>query len=193
MTIHTLFPSFAKVAYHSAYAPHTQTIPTAQWLATPNVGGAGAYPQWDTGTIDAKAMWDAYVALLQNVLPDTVTVDDILIYNMPEETSDPQPVAALSYGVPGLDTGNGTPAAEATFSFRSTDFGLFKLVLLDITPSENFVPLKYPALSLANRNLIDFIMDEDNAISARDNTRPFQFINCTYGINDALHRKYFFG
>ena len=52
----SLSPASVEIDYHSAYAPHTMTIPTLEWFPTSITGNLGSFSNWAAGTRDAEDM-----------------------------------------------------------------------------------------------------------------------------------------
>lgn len=190
MTQYSLFPSHVQIRYHNDRAPHVMTIPTTQWLESPNVGGAGAYSQWDSGTIDALAMITDFVELLGAIFPVETTFDDFTIYNWPTEDGPPQPVTGFTLGISGETGGSYVPATQSTWSFRTTGFHPFKLVLLDVEAPSAFTPQRQTDFSADQLAVITFLASQDHAFAGRDGNRPAQFIQATYTLNEKLRKAY---
>lgn len=189
MTQYGLFPSFGKLNYHSDFGNHTMTIPFLQWASTPNVNGAGSLPQWDTGTVDVHTMMLAYVDLLADLMPTTITFDDYIVYNYESEDAVPDPVAGKVLGIAGTLVGNSVRASSVTFNMRTTGFNPFKVVLLDTIPEADFIDTLPGDFSAAHLALVGFLTGNDHGIAGRDGNQPYQAISITYNINDRLKRR----
>jgi hypothetical protein len=184
-----LFPSFVKLFYHSAYAPHVQTIPTKQWY--PGIAGLGFFNNWFELPVDASDMIDAFVAKEKVVMPPGTTFDYWEIWNYPDPDSLPQPVQTGTLGVVGTSAGTGwSKAVEQTFLMRTTGFGLAKLVLLDV-PTDNFFGKVAAAdFTTPYNDLVNIFMDENWAWSGRDNNRASIVKQATITLNEKLRRSY---
>jgi hypothetical protein len=90
-------------------------------------------------------------------------------------------------------TGGATiPAAQATFNFKTTNFGAFKLVMLDAQVSSTFQPLE-ALVSPADDDEIalrDYVVDPAWAFSGRDGFRPQLLKRVTYTLNEKLRKSY---
>jgi len=190
MTEFSLAPAFVVINYRSFKGLHKQTIPVNNWLDTPNVGGSGAFPQWDAGTIDADTMIDGLVTLMRPVLPTTTTILDYVIYTKADDDAIPTPVAQGPIASAGTSVLDPVAAAQATYVFRTADFHLFKFILLDIAPPDDFQSLTFADLSADNIALVNYLRSMDNAWAGRDGSRPSQLIRLNYTLNDKLQAAY---
>jgi hypothetical protein len=189
MTRYGLYPAFIKVNYHSLFGNHTMTIPTLPWSDTPNVGGAGSLPQWDSGMIDVYDMMSTYVDLLGDIMPDTIMFDDFIVFKYDDPDGLPHPVAGKALGIPGLLSEDSVRAASATLNFRTTSFHPFKVVLLDTVPAADFRDTLPADFSVGQQALVDFLLGNDHGIAGRDGNQPYQAISITYNINDKLKQQ----
>jgi len=189
MTANGLFPSFVKMFYHSAFAAHVRTIPTRAWY--PGIAGNGFYNNWFELPVDASDMIDALVAVEKVLHPPTTIFDYWEIWNYPDPDALPQPVQTGSLAVVGTSAGTGwSEAVEQTFMLRTTGFGIFKYVLLDV-PTDNFFGKVAPAsFTTPYNNLMAKLTDENWAWSGRDNFRPSIVKQATITLNEKLRRSY---
>lgn len=177
-------PSFFKLNYHSNAGPHTMEVPTLQW----NVGGT--FDTWNAGTVNDDDMIEEYVNALLPFFGADTEFDNWTIFNVPTVDADPQPVesAGLTGFVGSSATPGWTTAVQLTFSVRTTNFGLFKTVMLDCASGNSFAPST--ALGGAAATFFGVISDIDNGFSGRDNGRPNVFIKQTKTLNEKLRRSY---
>jgi hypothetical protein len=190
MANNSLYPAFGVVNYRTFKALHKQTLPLLNWFPTPNVGEAGAISQWDAGTIDAFDMIHDLYEFAADVVPNTTTFLDFVIYTMDTPTSVPQPVASKALGITGTLTGDPVAASQATMLFRTTLFGLYKFVLLDIQPPPDFQDVFFADFSAENLAISDYLTDVDNGFSGRDGGRPATPLKISYTLNDGLQKTY---
>ena len=189
MTQYTLYPAFVKVNYHSPFGTHVMTVPLVEWSDTPNVGGAGSVPQWDSGMIDLDDMMGTFIDLVGDIMPDSIMFDDYVVFKYDDPDELPHPVAGKALGIPGLDAGVAVRAASGTFNFRTTAFHPFKLVLLDITPPADFADDLPGGFNAGQIALINFLTGNDHGIAGRDGKQPLSCISVTYNINDRLKKR----
>jgi len=189
MTQYGLYPAFIKVNYHSPFGNHTMTIPTLSWSDTPNVGGAGSLPQWDSGMIDVDDMMTTYVDLLGDIMSDSIMFDDYVVFVYDDPDGLPHPVAGKALGIPGVLTDDAVRACSGTLNMRTTGFNPFKVVLLDAVPSVNFQDILPGSFTAGQTALINFLLGNDHGLAGRDGNQPYQAISITYNINDKLKRR----
>lgn len=189
MTAFSLFPSYVQIEYQSAFGLHLMTRPTKQWQES--AGPAGEFETWVSGTIDADDMINALCDVLAVVAPSTTTFTQYVIYNFPDEESDPQPVASNTLGVVGLEATPGwTKAVEQTFTFRTEAFHIAKLILLDANTDNNFDRVPFSSFSSAYQDIFFELANTTNAWSGRDNARITQAIQASATLNEKLRREY---
>lgn len=187
----SLYPSCVRINYHSAYAPHSQLIPTLQWNDAVSSGGTGTFDTHAGGPIDADTMINALAAVLAGILPDTASFDSYIIYNVDNTTEQLIPQVSKPMVIAGLDTTPGwDKATQVTMNWRTLDVSLFKIVLLDCATNNSFdKTLALPGSGV----LFDadaLVTDVDNGWAGRDNTKPASFISQTVTLNEALRKRY---
>lgn len=192
MTEYGLQPSYIKFDYSSSYAPHSQTLPTLQWIVTSITGGMGSYENWVGTPVDAEAMIDAYVAAAKELFPTTTSYDLATIYNYDSGAGIFIPVATKALAVAGT-AGVASPnkAFSLTLNMRTTGGHTLKNVFLDYVVG---------AIELNKLSPLDFSADMNGVVAVlkstawawagRDNTRPNAPISATYDLNDALQKQY---
>ena len=139
MTTHDLSPAFVVVDYVSPYAAHKMTIPTRAWTAG-GAHGFGTYEAWDTSTVEADDMINAFIDDLAKLFDGGVRFPQVTIFTKADAVSPAIPRALV---VPTTTVGiDGTPgwtvAVQFDFTFFDTAFNAAKLVLLDAASNNNF-------------------------------------------------------
>jgi hypothetical protein len=192
MTEYGLQPSYIRVDYHSAYGPHSHTLPTLQWLPTSITGAMGSYVGWGSVPLDAEDMIDGLIALAKTQLPPSSEYDVATVFNYDSGAERFVPVATKSLAVAGTSgTGSPNKAVSFTMNLRTTGGSTMKMVFLDIVHTGLEFNKIGPGAFSANQLLIaDYLGDIDNAFSGRDNTRPTAIISGTFDLNDALRKQY---
>lgn len=187
-----LQPSYGRLDYHSSYGPHSQTIPTKQWLQTSITGELGSYINWDSDAIDAEEMWDAYVDEAKGLLPTTSGFDLVTIFNWDTVLEKFLPVASKSLSVAGTATpANVNKAVSLTLNLRTLGGQPMKLVYLDyVLADAEFNKIAPAAFSTPMDNVVNIVTQTVQAFSGRDNTRPATAISGTFDLNDALRKQY---
>lgn len=186
----SLFPSFVRLFYHTAFGQHVQTLPTLRWNTLYGTNGKGGYLNWLDAEIDAQDMVEAIVDELKDFQPSTGIYDSYVIYDMFDETSTPVPVAAGDLAVAGTAATADVPASQTTMTMRTTAFGLSKLEWFDATPSTDFLPLRTLPGSGQPLDLFNVWTSTAWAWAGRDGFRPATFIQVSYTLNEALRKSY---
>lgn len=188
MPLDGLFPSFVKIFYTSAYAPHVMTLPTRQWVGTP--GTPGSYEAWDLSSVAADVMIEALItAMLPNNLATTTFVS-YEIYDVPELEEPP----VWKYGkyvagqVGTLVNTGWAKSNQYTMTFKCADGNLLKVVNID-TPVGNTWG-NVVGLSARDENISIEILKATNAWQGRQGAQPVAFSNITISQNKRLRRKY---
>jgi hypothetical protein len=191
MTLHSLYPAFIKLKYHTDYSPHIATIPTRAWIPSGGTHGEGGFEAWDLTDRDAHAMILELATAFSLLQGGDGVMDSYTIYTMASEDAFPLPVAANALAFP---AGDATPGwdkwVQATWTFYDTAFETAKLVLLDAASQNNFNTRPPGGLTPDEQGVADVYMDEANAWSSRNNLRPSALRSCAFDINDALKRQY---
>jgi hypothetical protein len=187
-----LFPAYVKVFYHSDRASHVATIPTREWIGTPGEFMPGEFLNWASTPVDADTMVED---LLDTFGPafftDAVDIDGYTIFHFPDEDSDPLPVFSKNYPITGsLVSASWYLAVETTYIWRTTNFGLFKLVTLDGPSGDSFEDSITWAASGVGLAVDTQITSLSNAWAGRDNGRPAQFLHYSRTLNDRALAKY---
>jgi len=183
-----LYPSYVKIYYTSAYAPHTMTLPTRQWTGA--AGTPGEYEAWDASSIAGDTMIEALItAMLPNNLA-TTAFNSYEIFDVPV-MGEP---AVWKYGkyVSGqvgtlVNTGSAR-SNQYTMTFKCTDGNLLKVVNLD-TPVGNSWG-NVIGLSARDEDISIEILAATNAWQGRQGGQPIAFSNITISQNKRLRRKY---
>lgn len=188
MALDGLYPSFVRIHWTSAYAPHVLTMPTRQWTGV--AGTPGQYEAWDASTIAADVMIEALVtAMLPNNLATTTFVS-YEIFDVP--VIDEPPVwkyaAFLTAQVGTLVNTGWAKAVQYTMSFKCSDGNLLRVVNLD-TPVSN-VWGNVVGLSARDTDIATEILAPTNAWQGRQGAQPIAFSNITISLNKRLRRKY---
>ena len=97
-------------------------------------------------------------------------------------------VSSYTIGSAGTSASATVPCSESIFTFRSTEGGIWKLVLLDTVGTPN-IPAAYADLNAINKAIVDYFFDSSTSpVKARDGGYPFSFIRLYPGQNEALFK-----
>lgn len=185
-------PYYLQLGYHSGFGPHSAQIPMRAWQAGGMGSVAGDFIAWDDELVDADDLVNSLADLLRPFYPESVTLDNYIIFKQVGTAEIYTPVAAA-----GLTDKGGTfedyiwnEAVEETITWRSTNFGIFKITLLDAASGGDFSKLSTLPSSGILKNLHTALVDTSNPYMARDNGRPSSFISRTFTLNERLRRSY---
>lgn len=192
MTEHSLFPCSCQIFYRSIYAPHSMTIPLTEWSPISSGHPAGTNLAWDGTQVDTDDMISQLEVFLLPFFQTTTLFLSYTINTYADKDAPARPRFSTAFGVQAGTGSTNIPAAQATWNFKTEEFGAFKLILLDTKVSAAFGPLSVLVsptndIEIAVR---DFIMDEANAFSGRDGARPSILNKITYTLNEKLRAEY---
>jgi hypothetical protein len=185
-------PAFVVIDYHSSYAPHKMTLCTREWTDDASVGGSGSFESWAGPQRDAHDMINDLVVLLAPFFKPHVSFDFYTIYTQADEDAVPQPVAAQSLGIDGESAQTAwDKAVQTTFSFRTSNFGTAKLVLLDAPSGGVFGKVSSFDASPEAIAIFDQLKSDDEAWSGRDNGHINVMTQIAYTLNEKLRKNYY--
>lgn len=192
MAPNSLFPCSAQIFYRTINAPHMMVVPLREW--SPISGGhpAGTNLNWNDVQVDTDDMIVDFIALLLPFYHTTTSFSSYVINTYANATAPARPQISVPLTTAAGTGGATIPAAQATFNFKTTGFGAFKIVMLDAQVSSTFQPLE-ALVSPANDDEIalrDYVCDPDWAFSGRDNLRPALLKRVTYTLNEKLRKSY---
>lgn len=188
MTVNFRGPYWVEILSHSIYAPHSQNICIKNW--TPG-GGYGDIENWDATTQPADTMIDALITLEKAFYPASYTFDGWLVWKQLLPTDVPLIVADKNIAVVGTNaTPGNTKAVQATWTFRTTIGGIFKIVQLDMGNNNSFEKVKFAGLGADGLAFVQELEVVTNGWSGRDNARPNFFNQVAYTLNEKLRRSY---
>lgn len=189
MAANSLYPAFFRLFSQSAFAPHVSTHPTLAY--TPVSGEDGTFENWESDNIDAGEMIEDFVDLLLPFYDATTEFLTAIIFTQGSAEAEPQPRRTISFtGKTGTSIAAVVPASMSQYTFRTDNFGLAKIVMLDAPVTTNFLPITSLSASVALGDLFDFLTDTTKAMAGRDNGRIDAFIRGTFKINDELRHQY---
>jgi len=193
MAPNSLSPASILIKYHTAYSPHTMTIPTKDWIPTPVSGALGSYTAWDGSTIDGEAMVNGLVDALKPFCLPTTSFDEATAYTMASAGAPNIPRKSVPLTQVGTSASTAkSQAVSYTFHFRTLANGVAKLMLLDVPIGSNWfapiAPAGFDATALALEAAFTNIAA---AWSGRDDTQPDYCTKVTFDVNDKLQRMYF--
>jgi len=192
MAENSLFPCSCEILYRTINAPHRMILPLTEWSPISTGHPSGTNLAWDTTQVDTDDMISGLKDLLLPFWPPSTTFSSYTISTYANKDAPARPQASFGFVV-GAGTGAATiPAAQATFNFKTTNFGAFKLVMLDAKVSAAFGPLDSLVVGVNDDEIAlrDWLRLEANAFSGRDGFRPSVLPRITYTLNEKLRASY---
>jgi hypothetical protein len=168
------------------------TIPLRAW--SPISGGhpQGTNLDWTDAQSDTDVFMQEFADLLQPFFDDDCVFSDYTIYTYSDVNAPARPVASASLaGFVG--TADATiPATQANWMFKTSEFGTFKLSLLDTKVSAAFGPLLTMTSPTYDDEIAlrDFILDDTSIFQGRDNKQVVSWKKISYSLNDKLRQEY---
>lgn len=189
----SLFPAFVRINYTSPYGAHTMTLPSVPIVTGIN---APSFHDFDLRGAAVSVEADAAVKALVNILKKwfnaNVTFVDYTLFTMADETATPTPVWSAALGIVGTNgSGGWQKANQATVTWRTESFGLFKIVMLDCVSDNLYNKVTVlGAVGEKTRDLSDYVTASVSWLSGRDGGRPAVFLQAAYTLNEKLRRAY---
>ncbi len=185
--VNFLGPYFVQNNYHSAYAPHSQLLPTKAW--NPGIG-VGTFDTWAGTPIAADTMIEGLIDMMLAFMPSTNQYDNSTIFKQLLPADKPQPLLTIGWtGKIGTDaTAGWYPAVEEIFIARTSLFGIAKISLMDADSQNNFAPRL--AFTGADAGLFGEWGADVNGWCGRDNGQVVTPMKITTNLNQKLRKEY---
>lgn len=192
MAINSLYPAFVRINYTSAYGVHTMTVPSVPavvditkptgWAF--NLRGAAA-------PVDVELAVNDFVNLLRPFYKAAVKFTDFTVFTMDTPTSPPLPRFSATLSQTGSSVAPGwDKATQLTMTWRTDEFGMFKLVMLDYNTGNDFSKLVDLSLAPNLEALSDYVTANVSWLAGRDGGRPNTFLQAASTLNEKLRRSY---
>jgi len=157
----------------------------------PNIGDDPSTIMLDTRGGVAVALntaVSAWVDLVRAKMPTAIAFSSYNFYRYTVGTTTKVWVAGATIGLNG--TGGGTPkvAQQSTYTFRSSQGGRMKLILLN-TAGTFTAQNAYSGMTPSAQAIVDFMLSNDAWMIARDNGYPVLFLREHETENEALYKK----
>lgn len=185
------FPGFVDIVYHSPYGVHHMEICHHGWDFSGGSPVSGNFNTWNDTQIEADLMINNLVDEMLPFWTGVVVLDQYTIYTLADPDAPPVPVYAAALGNAGtsIET-EWLKAVQTTFSFRTTNFGVAKLVLLDTPSASGFDKILSFAASAEALAIFAELSSLDNGWQARDQGRINVLSQITFTLNEKLRREY---
>lgn len=193
MTVHSYYPAFVQLNYHSPAGAHTQRFSTKEWNSVPLVpgNGLGSYNNWLGLPVDGEEMVLELVDKLQAFnIPGTV-YDNAVVYTLASVDAPAIPRATLNLGIPGTSASVlWWKAVMQTWVMRDTEYNMAKIVQLDCPQRDSWEPLSDLSSSVPAQELVGVFTSDAWAWSSKANLKIATFQKITYKLSDTLRKEY---
>lgn len=142
------------------------------------------------GTLALHTQVDALVALLKPLMSAAdATIDYAELWTYEESTFNADFLSSYDIGEAGTHASAAGVAHETISTFRTTNGGILKAVILE-NPGTYDVPYAYADLDSAWQAFVNYVKHATQSpFYARDNGRPFTFLKAFNGQNEHLFKK----
>lgn len=188
----SLFPAFVRIDYTSAYGVHSMTVPS---VPVQNAGGADD-PWYFTlrGAelpVQVQIAVPDFVDVIKIYFPNTVVFQAYTLFTKADADAAPQPRESKTLNIAGTNGGaTWSKAVQQTWTWRTDEFGLFKLVFLDVASNNNFNRVAAIVGGTADVDLHAYVTAPETWIAGRDGGRPNTFLQMAATLNEKLRRSY---
>jgi len=192
MAENSLFPCSATLDYQTAYSIHKMTLPLNEWSPVSGGHPAGTNTDWTAAQVDTDTWMQGFADLAKVFLDPDSAFLSYTIYTYADADAPPRPQVTKAFTT-AVGTGDPPiPASQATWNFKTTGFGTFKLVMLDTKVSAAFGPLTVLGSPADDDEiaLIDYILDDNSILRGRDQNRISIWKKNTYTLNEKLRKSY---
>lgn len=189
MAHNSLYPASLRIDYQSAYGLHSMTMPTAKIALD---GGLYKFVKEDLTVIGVvDTLVTAYVNVLKTFFPAGVTFIGYQAFTYATPTSSAVPFISAALGIVGTSSvgaSQESKATQATYTWRTNEFGIFKLVMLDRVIA-SYEKVTNPAdAQVAGIHAI--VAGADTWLRGRDGGLPQTFLQVAFTLNEKLRKSY---
>lgn len=188
----SLSPAFVRINYASQFGLHTMTLPTVPMLPGPE-GGAGNQFQLRGAALptDVTGAIVDFITVIKQFWPTTTTFIDFVAFVQPDPEGIATPVQSVALNIAGTKSNPGWhKATQCTFTWRTDEFGLFKLVFLDCSNFDTFDKQTSSSAYAALAALNAYVTADTTFLAGRDGGRPITFLQQSNTLNEKLRRSY---
>lgn len=189
MSHYSLFPASLRINYQSEFGIHSMTIPTAKFAFDSGVYKFLKEDLTFIGQVDTLVT--AYVNAIKSWFYTGVTFIDFQAFTYDTPTSAALPLFSANLGIAGTavaGTNVQRKATQATWTWRTNESGIFKLVFLD-TSLGSFEKITNAAnASVAPIHAI--VAGANTWMRGRDGGLPVTFLQVAFTLNEKLRKAY---
>lgn len=162
-------------------------------VTPPSVGDTPAEIDLQTrmsGTLDLDTALDEFTDLIKVVWSAAVTLTTFDVWKYTPDSFEKTYISSGSTGKAGTNGGSYSPANQVTYTARTLEGGIHKLVLLETVSTSDLI-IPYGALGAGAQAIMDYIADADTWILGRDTSYCVVPLNQCNTQNEAVYRKRF--
>jgi len=189
----SISPGYVKLFYDNLVGTvnfrHTAVIPV-----TPEDEGGGVWTLQRRGggtNIALPDAMDEYVALVKGIVNASTTFTVAELWSKPTPESDPMFIELYEIGVVGTDGGSASAANQMTLTFRSTEGGTGRTVVMGtvVLPNQSFLPPSWTGATGIGE-IADYVCAADTWVTCRDGGFAYAPIRAMTKTNDVVRRKF---
>lgn len=187
-----LSPAFVRIDYTSIYAPHSMEIPS---VAVGLTDGADSPYEFLLPTplapIEVEEAVTAYVNIIKAFFIPSTVFNGYTLFTQADENSPAVPVETNSLNIVGTaGTTSWEKAVQWTVTWRTTAFGVFKVVFLDAISNNDFDKITNEADDVGLDPVHDYVTNTGTWVRGRDGGKPKTFLQASKTLNEKLRRSY---
>lgn len=129
-----------------------------------------------------------WIDLLKVRFATTASFDAYILWSYTPLTTDRSYVTSGTIGTAGTAVAASTIAHQETYTFRTFEGGIMRLVMLESTAT-SLVRIPYASAVTSAKAIFDYVTASTNWVLARDTSYPISSLNLTGGQNEAVFRK----
>lgn len=143
----------------------------------------------DASTVDAQTAIEGFVNAIKPIFHTGAIFGEAILYSVPFGTTIKNFISSHSLtGFAGTAAGSGNLANQSTFTFRSQEGGILKIVALEtVSTDRTRVPLATQTGVIGTFR--DYVIATDTWLLARDTSYPISAIGYANGGNERLFKK----
>lgn len=135
---------------------------------------------------------DSWAQVLKLFLADESTIDYCELWRYAPGSTDGEFVSVTAVGVSGVVAAAVSPAHQQTYTFRTAEGGIMKIIMLETTSTANSVTSMATPPGGALDTLLDFVINSETSIFlGRDTSHIVAGLRRSQGQNEKLFRKVF--
>jgi len=135
---------------------------------------------------------DSWAQVFKGFLATESSIDYCELWRYAPGSTDGEFISVTALGVNGLVATSVNPAHQQTFTFRTQEGGVMKIIMLETTSTSNDVTSMAVAPGGILDTLLDFVIDPETSIFlGRDTSHIVAGLRRSQGQNEKLYRKIF--